>query len=263
MNQEVQQHDNSDEIRRYRERYVAFIDILGFSKHVEESIKDRELFSTLRAILSSEAPTANRTRPDDVRSYQFSDSIVISTRNDQQGLKEIILSVYFICDKLLSYHIFTRGGITKGKLYYDSKAVFGPGLIRAYHIEKDIAVYPRILMDRCIYREVKEILYDKSHFRRDFDTRYHLDILKLGPFWEGNLKNVPVGYNKTLNIVNTKEEWLNNIKQSIEEELGKQKANTSIFKKYVWMAMYFNSFLRKSKDFHINAIKLHHLKELL
>jgi hypothetical protein len=247
----------------YRERYVAFIDILGFSEHVEKSIRDRDLFSTLRAILSSRAITANSKRPDEVRSYQFSDSIVISTINDTEGLKEIIESVRLTCYRLLHDWILTRGGITKGKLYEDGKAVFGPGFIRAYHIEKGIAVYPRILMDRCIYREVKKISYDKSHFRRDYDARYHLDILKLGPFLESNLGDVPVGNNKTQNIVNTKEEWLNNIKQFIEEGLGKQKANKSIFKKYAWMAMYFNSFLRKSKDFNITAIKLRHLKELL
>lgn len=263
MKQEVDKCDNSNKIRGYRECYVAFIDMLGFSKRVEESIGDWELFKTLRDNLCSEVTTANHTRPDEVRSYQFSDSIVISTRNDQQGLKEIIQSAYLICDKLLYYQILTRGGITKGKIYDDSKVIFGPGLIRAYRIEKDIAIYPRIVMDRCIYREVKKISYNESHFRRDFDARYHLDILKLGPFWYGNLGDVSVGYNGAPIMSETKEGWLRMIKQFIEEQLVKQKDNTSIVNKYVWMAMYFNSFLRKSDTFDITTIKSPILRRLL
>lgn len=248
MNQKLLINNNLNKIRVYRERYVAFIDILGFSMYVEKSIKDRELFSTLRNILSSKAIMANNKRPDDVRAYQFSDSIVISTIYDPEGLKEIILSVRLICDKLLSYHMLTRGCITKGKLYDDGKAVFGPGLIRAYHIEKDIAVYPRILMDRCIYRDVKDISHDKSHFRRDFDDRYHLDILKLGTFWEVDL-DVNIGHNKSLIMAWTKEEWLQKIKKFIEEELVQQEDKISVVKKYVWLAMYFQFILKKVKGF--------------
>ncbi|MBU1150158.1 MAG: hypothetical protein KJ800_04325 [Proteobacteria bacterium] len=262
MNQEIQKHDNSDEIRRYRERYVAFIDILGFSRHVEKSIKDRALFSTLRSILSSGALTANHKRPDDVRSYHFSDSIVISTIYDPEGLKEIIESVQLTCISLLCYRILTRGGITKGKLYDDGKSVFGPALIRAYHIEKDIALYPRILMDRCIYREVNKSSYSKNAFRKDFDDLYHLDLLKHGQFCEGD-PDIDIGHNKPPIMAWTTEEWLQKIKKFIEEELVQQKDKTAVVKKYVWMAKYFNSFLRKSSGFHISAIKSRLLRELL
>lgn len=256
MNQELSNHNSSNDIKKYRERYVAFIDMLGFSEHIYKSIRDKELFKTIKNILTSKAMIADRAASSDIQSYQFSDSIIISAKNDQQGLKEIIHSVHIICDNLLYYNILTRGGITKGNLYDNSKTVFGPGFLRAYHIEKDVAEYPRILIDHRIYREVKEISYLKSHFRRDFDYLYHLDILRLGPFWYGNMSDVIVGYNKAPIIAINKEEWLISIKNLIEEELLKQKNNISIIKKYEWMARYFNSFLRKSKDFNITSIKL-------
>lgn len=87
------EYDYTSNNRLYHERYVAFIDMLGFSEHVKNSIRDRALLSTLRNILSSKALTANCKRPDDVRSYQFSDSIVISTKYDPEGFEEIIKSV--------------------------------------------------------------------------------------------------------------------------------------------------------------------------
>lgn len=185
---------------------------------------------------------------------QFSDSIVISTTNDQLGLKEIVRIGSLVCRYFLYYNILTRGGITKGKLYDDSRTVFGPALIRAYEIEKEIAVYPRILVDRSLYQEVEALSHHESYFRQDFDAQYHLDMLKLGPLGTGSMDGVSVGYNRPPNIGTTEEEWLHRIKQSIEEGLEKHKHNQSIVRKYVWMAVYFNSFLIESKNVLIPAI---------
>ena len=33
-----------------------------------------------------------------------------------------------------------------GKLHHDANRIFGPALIEAYHLEKDVAKYPRIIL---------------------------------------------------------------------------------------------------------------------
>jgi len=249
--------------RSYRERYVAFIDMLGFSEHIKNSIRDRALFRTLRGVLSSRVLTVDCNSPDSITAYHFSDSIVISTKYDSQGFEDLIRSVRLCCYDLFLYRILTRGGITKGKICEDGRAVFGPSLIRAYNIEKDIAQYPRIVMDSCVYREMSRSSFKKNKaFRKDFDGLYHLDILELGPVLEGNI-DFDVGYGKPPLIASDKEQWLQIIKQFIEEGIERHQDKTSVAKKYVWMAKYFNSFLRKSKYPNITEIGHRLLTELV
>ena len=40
-----------------------------------------------------------------------------------------------------------RGGVAIGDIYHDDEAVFGPGLVRAYDIESNVAKFPRIVVD--------------------------------------------------------------------------------------------------------------------
>lgn len=242
----------------YQDRYVAYIDILGFKNLVDASIHDRPLFNTLRSILSSSIKNISNVN---IQIHQFSDSIIISAKHDNEGLNNIIKSLSSICEFLLIQYILTRGALTKGKLYSDDRSVFGPALIKAYQLECDTAVYPRILIDKSIYNELKTISCHQIYCRRDFDSRFHLDILKLGPSIEGDLAGVPIGKGKSLNIALTKEEWLNNIKKFIEEEL--KKSTGDIQQKFVWLAMYFNSFLKSSKNYNISIIKLKELRNIV
>lgn len=242
----------------YQDRYVAFIDILGFKRHVDSSIHDRPLFNTLRSILSSDVLKVGN---DDINIHQFSDSIIFTAKNNNNGLINIIESVISSCSYLLINNILTRGAITKGKLYDDSKVVFGPAFIRAYHLETETAVYPRILIDRCIYNDLKLISCHKKYCRQDFDTRIHLDILKLRPRFEAPGFGVLIGYGRRLRI--SEDEWLHDMKKFIEQELAKKKSDGHNQKKYIWMAMYFNSFLRSSKNQNIKKIKLNDLRIFL
>lgn len=55
----------------YEDRYVAYLDILGFRNLVDKSLHDRDLFNTLRSIL-----TSSLHDDVDVKLYQFSDSFI-------------------------------------------------------------------------------------------------------------------------------------------------------------------------------------------
>jgi hypothetical protein len=50
-----------------------------------------------------------------------------------------------------------RGGITIGDIVHDEEVVFGPALNRAYHLEHDIAKYPRIVVDPEVVDEFGEL----------------------------------------------------------------------------------------------------------
>jgi hypothetical protein len=145
----------------YSERYVAFLDILGFSEIVRGSTasqdKVAELVRTLENIAAAKQEFGGDIgiEPDDFNAQSFSDCIVLSENASARGLFHLLASVTVLSFNLLSKGIFTRGGIAKGQLHHSDKVVFGPAMLDAYNLESTIAVYPRILVDRATHTDYK------------------------------------------------------------------------------------------------------------
>ena len=148
---------------KYEERILAYIDILGFEKAVEETIeknmengKETEnidkiqkidnlleevrLHSNIREYLLGEPKIKGRVVS------QFSDSLVISYLKESD-IHHILLDIYFLCVMALEKGFLYRGAIVCGKVIHTENKIFGPAFIDAYKIEKNIAVFPRILLD--------------------------------------------------------------------------------------------------------------------
>jgi hypothetical protein len=66
---------------------------------------------------------------------------------------------------------FVRGALTLGKFHLREGLIFGPALIEAHDLERDVAVYPRIILGADAERSQRE------------DLRYH-------DFPEGSLQNL-------------------------------------------------------------------------
>lgn len=142
----------------YEQRFVAFIDILGFSRAVEESAPParRITLDQLREALQVPEPVqADKVvvgRIGDIsrsghRLNQFSDTIVVSTQFTEAGLMHLLMHAEKIGFRLLKLGFLCRGGIASGWLYHDDAIVLGPALLAAYHIEKNVAKHPRIVLD--------------------------------------------------------------------------------------------------------------------
>jgi hypothetical protein len=122
--------------------YLAFIDVLGFREGVINH-KSSEYINNYKQVLN-EVVESKLDRKSDVLDYiVFSDSIVITSKNDEYNSLEAILAV---CSKLFFsltiWHIPIRGSISYG-LYersklQKSKNVFlaGPALVEAYDFEE-------------------------------------------------------------------------------------------------------------------------------
>jgi hypothetical protein len=177
----------------YSERYVAFIDILGFSDIVRQSSASPARAAGLIAILEKIAD-AKRTfvddleiSPDDFKAQSFSDCIVLSENASPSGLFHLLAAVTIVSLDLLSEGVFTRGGIAKGKLHHSDKVAFGPAMIEAYRLESQIARYPRILVDKATHTDYKAPEYSiageryskNPALRLDSDGPPFLDILVL------------------------------------------------------------------------------------
>lgn len=169
----------------YQNKFIAFIDILGFGALVEDSENAPEIAQSILDTLLSMSPdklqesmyvsineesiptselaglkniiammNKGMNNAHHVTISYFSDSLVLSADADNviasQSILELLtkLSVE-LWDK---YSILIRGGITVGKLVHkDNGPIFGPAMNRAYFLESKEANTPRIIFDQhCI-----------------------------------------------------------------------------------------------------------------
>jgi hypothetical protein len=145
----------------YSERYIAFIDILGFTNHVrqsEHSMAEAQslvfIMDRINKNLSDEAlqPTHDLFG-EDFKYQSFSDCTVFSEAATAKGLHYLLFSVTRFAVDLLANGFLFRGGIAKGSLHHSKNAVFGPAFLEAYHLEQNIAKYPRIVVDQPTHKD--------------------------------------------------------------------------------------------------------------
>jgi hypothetical protein len=147
----------------YTERYVSFLDILGFSDIARKTERDKNparydaLVKTLTEIRVRKRKRLDRVVGDDFKFQSFFDSIVMSSNASLNGLVYLLLSLNHLTLSLLTNGLLIRGAIAKGKLHHDGVVMFGPAFLDAYHIETTIAKYPRIILSRETYQDVQAL----------------------------------------------------------------------------------------------------------
>jgi hypothetical protein len=181
----------------YQNRYVAFLDILGFTKLVQKSESDAATFDQLLGITRSLAETVKSLASEygalvdneDIVCTAVSDSIVISIpepadRNRTAGLYTVAFGVIGLCRKLLlDLEVLTRGGIARGRLYHKDGILFGSSFIDAYKLEHDVAKVARIVVDPIVahqwaqtFGNPRGLVALKEVIRQDHDGAFILDI---------------------------------------------------------------------------------------
>lgn len=183
----------------YEQRFVAFIDILGFKDLIQsiESKSDGDQdYKRVTAILNfmhDESMESNghhdlvvyektsngllEKELGDPRINYISDCVIISTEGSFDGFKAICNKVTKLSVQGASVGIFVRGGITYGNVYHHGPMLFGTAYQRALMLEGE-AKNPRVLIDDSIF----EMLADKigifplneSAIKKDLDGKSYL-----------------------------------------------------------------------------------------
>lgn len=142
---------------QYEKRLVGFIDILGFKQHTEHAQKNNDIKpikNCLDSIYQLLEEHYNKQQIQDVRVTTFSDSIIFSVPLDRVNLDNLFFSllplVWLQADMLMIYKVLMRGGLAYGDIYHNDKMVFGTAVNRAYELESQIAIYPRIVIDNSV-----------------------------------------------------------------------------------------------------------------
>lgn len=168
----------------YREKYVAFVDMLGFSKLVQSTADEPSKRGQIVAAMDRLSVSTCENPALGLNLSYFSDCIVISSDRTEQGLYEIIESLTTIAENLLQIDILVRGGLTLGNIHHDNQFMFGPGMLEAYAMECEQAVHPTILVSPsvkadcdcyewasfCLVHDSEEPERQFIHYLRRFDA---------------------------------------------------------------------------------------------
>lgn len=232
------------EEKKYENRYIVFIDILGFKNLVDESMKSEDQLEKIHKALNhisgikKENDQGILSLKDQGKEVTvFSDSIVISmpVSNRSSGF-QLLNEVIFIQMQLMYMGIFIRGGMTAGMLYHSENIVFGPAMNEAYCLETKCAIYPRVIVSS----NYLQTAYQNGVHQPEQEQRYFEEELHL-------IKKDGDGYayvdflNQELNTDGTEEyiDFLERTQRAIMSALN-QYNDPKILKKYYWLKEYFN-----------------------
>ncbi len=186
--------------RHFQQRFIAFVDILGFSTIVKRMSSEDRLFTTVRDALKGldrqsrnfqryrrernekrEAAVRKGTVPiageSNLQMTAFSDCYVLS---EVSPAWHVLAAVQALGSRFLQEGILTRGAVVQGDAHHSGRVLFGPGIVEAYTLESEVAKYPRILVTDSVRQSVwgyHEGLWRGHLLKRDVDGCWFINLL--------------------------------------------------------------------------------------
>jgi len=309
----------------YKDRFVAFLDILGFSKMVysndpidkakiyfyQTSIKNilQQLKDDIEEMNDVHAKE-NKNLRIEFNHVVISDSIILTvdiikaknndTEDAANDIKSILsqkstsledfkklgkmfrnfgklyneysklnrLAFAILCEKiallqvlLSSKDIWLRGAITSGETFIDTmeNQIIGKAYIDAYKLESNYALYPRVIIDTKLIKELE--FKNEKDFLDFYNQTDYILIYNWGKY--SIKKDVPLFISFITYIDNFKSdveaaEFLENIIENIENNLY---GDIGLYEKYFWLVEYIKDCLRSRNDNKYDDL-LARLKEL-
>lgn len=237
----------------YKDYFIAFIDVLGFKKLINEKSCEYiyEIFSDLHLLTKDNLVYNGKyiNAYDKIKHKILSDSIIIFVDAE---IEDAFAALIDVCNKLQETlakkegPIFIRGGITKGPLFENDDIIYGQGLIKAYLLESEFAKYPRVIFTEETLESgksnAKYMRADLSlvgrNFTLDEDEFYYLNYL---PRYQGMSTEQIKGYcdglfeccSKELNCTtdrNLREKYLW-IKRKVQKSVEKMPEIKALYEK--------------------------------
>lgn len=236
--------DNTEIKLDLKERYVAYVDVMGFKDLVNsDKVENLEMyFSKIMEVLEK----INKDK-EKIDSFLISDSIILIADETVEGLKQLLTAIKRIQFGLLWKKILIRGAVSFGQVYYDKEKniIVGKGFIRAYLLEQD-AVYPRVIIDPYIIGKIGK---DKTGFlikingtnEYDFEKRF---IYQKSKFSQIKDDGIFVDY-ANWSIRQSTISGLQSVYEKIVENLY---AEQKLYSKYIWLRDYFIECLKLTKS---------------
>jgi len=236
---ELENLNNCLENKKEFDQYIiAYIDFLGMKEKMQ-----KESFETLKMIefivtgirkVAEMIKSMNKL--DEFKVRIFSDNVLIALKLNETDLKNQLISVINLLTLIqftafTPFNIMVRGAVTVGELFISNEIVWGKGLIDAYLLENEVAVYPRIILSKGL---LKTYNANKSKglnlyalIQEDFDGYWYLDFFSAVP----SITNIPI-----FNTILT------------NQAISYASAPHRIKQKFNWTLSYFNHFCLRYKN---------------
>jgi hypothetical protein len=144
---------------RSKEKFVGFVDILGFSKQVEWREHDNEL-SIEDLLKASDALGSDKDKRDmeidgptlcpqaekiardvDFQLTQISDCVIVSAEISPSGALALVYHCWKAVLNLMIQGFMCRGHIRRGYIYHDGRRFIGTAFQDAYRAEREVVAF--------------------------------------------------------------------------------------------------------------------------
>jgi hypothetical protein len=231
---------------RYEERYCAYVDILGFQELIGALHGDPTKSEALKTLLTRvHTPVdlkIDAFQRSDFRAQSISDAVALSAAINRFGLGHMLYALERLAIDLLEQGYFVRGAIVKGPLYHDEQMVFGEALVQAYHLENEVARYPRIMIRSDVVATMPHS-FQRNFFRQAEDGPTYQHVLRL-------LENAIYAEKKSP----ASDRYIN-IQTQIQQRLTEAVDNPKHFEKVQWFCRYWNSIVAEKSHHGVRRIE--------
>jgi nitroreductase len=244
--------DNAADEPRYRDSLISYFDVLGFRGAIE-SWSPQRIETVLTQLLWLSSHDARLRRATSRGLSTFSDHVVRTTALGDLSDKDLSDTIEFelsqiqlIQANLAAKGIFLRGGVTRGLIYIDDELVFGPGLVRAYELENNVAKHPRVVVDENVVAGIAA----NARVEGDSVGRPYLHLLVQDDegVWSTNYLLVGDDLRERLNFTKL---HANILRKALTEP-----SEPKVIAKYRWLARLHNKVVAEIPDADLIAIGL-------
>ncbi len=225
----------------YETYFVTYLDIVGFRALIKNLSPEKvgQLRDTLRTALQSMSVRGKGV--PSVTSYRFkmfSDSIAMSVLSSRVLALQFLLHIAKFQGSLASEGLFLRGGIVCGDHFEDAEVLFGPALIHAVDLERDIAIWPRVVVHPDVVGMCRVDEASSSSgpvvdsqidilLRKDSDGITYLNYIRI--------------FHESFDSAELAGQFLRNHRNHIQGKVREASQELKILAKYYWLATYHNS----------------------
>ncbi len=175
-----QERIDLDLVNDYQEKYVVFLDLLGFGELVRKVGQDVLERHRVVEALKLVNGTLCQMPVIDLRFTCFSDCIILSAEHTANALWEIFRSIELLTINLLQYDILVRGGLSVGLTHHSKDFVFGTAVLEAYDLErkKEKASGPLVLLSPEVVQDAMKLGPDFAQWiKEDGPDRHFVHYL--------------------------------------------------------------------------------------
>lgn len=176
--------------------FIIYIDLLGIKNKIN-SKNNNEYLLKIQNIYNKSLSLIEQYRHmggvTNLKCKIFSDNMLfatevyeqknygIGTNINSQIVTFMSILTIFIQQYALDEGILTRGAITIGDLFINDVFTYGKGLVNAYVLESDVAIFPRVILDEKVLIYLDKVqtvnINGCKIYSKDFDNYYYVNYL--------------------------------------------------------------------------------------